>query len=180
MSGDWPSFKPGSNYVITDLFQIHPAVLGDLGQYFATNLSQIIPNIDQVPGYSAQTPYQATPANAEETTSSTTYTDLTTVGPQLTGLPDGKYQVSWGAAAKSSTQNIRAKMSVSINGGVPDNTTQAYTLSTVSVGVSYTTTMTIQGQTGGNSIKCQYAMGATGATGTWGGRWLFALKISNP
>lgn len=181
MSGDWPAFKSGSGgYLLTDLFQIDPMVLGDLGAYFAVNLSQIIPNIDQIPGYSAQTPYQATPVNAEETTTSTSYVDLTTIGPKLSTLPDGKYQISWGSAAKTSNSGIRAKMSVSLNGAAVDNTLQAYTLSTTSVGVSYTTTATLQGQTGGNTITCKYAMGASGATGTWGGRWLFALYLSRP
>lgn len=180
MGGDWPAFKPGSGYLITDLFQIHPAVLGDLGTYFTANLDQIIPNIDQIPGYSAQTPYSATPINTEETTTSTSYVDLTTIGPKLTALPDGKYTISWGSAAKTSVNSTRAKMSVSLNGAAVDNTMQAYTLSTTSVGVSYTTVQTLQGQVGGNSIVCKYAMGASGATGTWGGRWLYAIKISNP
>lgn len=178
--GTFPVFDANSQFKVSSIYDIDPLVLGDLAAYFSANLSQLIPDIAQVPGYSAQTPYSATPVNTEETTSSTTYVDLTTVGPSLTGLPDGKYTITWGAASKSSSPAIRSKMSVSLNGAAVDNTMQAYTLSTSLVGVSYQTAQTIQGQTGGNSIVCKYAMGAVGATGMWGGRYLLAIRISGP
>lgn len=181
--GTWPSFEQGQNpsYLLHDLLtQVDPMFLGDLYATLSQNVGQIIPNIDQIPGYSAQTPYSATPINVEETTTSTAYTDLTTPGPLLTKLPDGVYTISWGAASNTSVASTRTKMGISINGAAVDNNMQAYTLSTVAVGVSFTTSQTIQGQSGGNTIWCKYALGATGATGTWGGRWLVAIRISGP
>jgi len=181
-SGDWPDWRQPPGYTINDFNEIHPAVLGDIAAFLGNNLALMIPNIDQVPGYQAQTPYQAPPIAAEETTTSNTYTNLTTPGPLLTGLPDGKYTITWGASAKISSATTRARMSVSLNGGAVDNTLQAYTSNTGGMtGISFSTSQTLQGQSGGNSIRCMYAQGSSGsATATFGSRWLIAIRISGP
>ena len=168
-------------YKINSIYDIHPTVLGDLAMYLGGNVDLLIPNIDQVPGYSAQTPYQAPTISAEQTTTSTAFVDLATIGPQLTGLPDGQYTITWGAAAKISSANTRAVMSVSLNGAAASLSFQAYTSQTAGMaGISYSMLQTLQGQTGGNSIVAKYCIGASGATATFGSRWLIAIRVSGP
>jgi hypothetical protein len=164
--------------LLDNIYQVSPLFLGDLGEYFTQNPFPI--PISQVDGYTAQTPYSAPSIATEETTSSAVFVDLNTPGPLLTGLPDGLYMLNWGATAKISTVLTRARMCISVNGGVPDVSMQAYTQSTNSSGISFQTSLRIQGQTGGNSIKCQYSIGVAPATATFGGRFLTAIRMSGP
>src|SRR3990172_3710227 len=49
--------------------------------------------VSQLQGWSQNAPKSATTIDANQSTTSTTYTNLTTIGPELTGLSDGQYLV---------------------------------------------------------------------------------------
>lgn len=170
--------QESTGYKINTIYDVHPSFLGDLGEYFTQNPFPI--PISQVDGYTAQTPYSAPSIMTEENTSSVAFVDLNTPGPLLSALPDGLYMLTWGATAKVSSTLTRARMCISVNGAVPDVSMQAYTQSTTSSGISFQTSLRIQGQTGGNSIRCQYSIAASPATGTFGGRFLNATRMSGP
>jgi hypothetical protein len=182
-SGAFPTQQSGDPGVVLDnIYQVSPLFLGDLSNYFLQN--PFITNINQIPGFQQTTPYVATTVAVEETRSVATYGDMNTVGPSLTALPDGMYMVSYSAAAKISSGTTRARINIGINGALPDDTVTslAYT-SNVSgmVGISATSSVRIQGQTGGNTIKLMYAIGVGGTgTGMWGARNLSAILISGP
>lgn len=182
MSGDtgnmFVPFKQGGHYVVTDLItQVAPAVLGDLSAYFTANPFPI--PIAQVTGYTDQTPFVATNIQAEESTTSTSYTNLTTPGPSLTNLPNGTYMVTWGCLAVCSAQTFRAVMALSINNASPDDTKRAQVNSTSLVGASNNSEFTLNMGLSGNSITAQYRVTAAG-TGIFGSRYLSATRIGSP
>lgn len=179
--GDWPDFRQGSGYKITSLIDdIHPSVLGDLAMYLQANLNQIISDISQVPGYTAQTPYTATSIGAQEATTSTSFIDLTTVGPSLSSLPDGTYMVTFGAIAVVSAATARASMGISINGGAVDTTKVAETNSTLLVGIALQTSYTLSAG-GSNSIVAKYRVNNTNTvTATFANRYLTAVRMAGP
>ena len=159
---------------------------------FPDAMKQWVPNwaeqnvqipIDNIIGYKQFAATAATAIRPEESTGSTTYVDLSTVGPYVSGLTDGTYVVSWGAGTKTSNTAVRAKMSISVDGAQPDDNTwpHAYTLNSFAVGTvsSYVFVLSgLRAGAGGHTLKCQYAMGSTGATGTWGNRWMLVHQTT--
>ena len=133
--------------------------------------------ISQVIGFSGFTFNVAPRVNTSEGTSSATYTNLTTVGPQLTGLPDGQYFIIFGCTAGSGAARDLS-MSVKINAteAIDDdrlflaNTTT--TLSNVSA-----ISKTLAGG-GNNTILSRYKT-SSGAAVQVSQRWLAALKFAN-
>lgn len=132
--------------------------------------------VSQLSGFSGFTARAALVA-AEQTTTSTTYVDLTTVGPQLTGLADGYYLVVWGAQQKISLAGDIAVMAISYNGAAADNDYQsrADNVNNVASRMAFNTQTLSNGNN--NSILAKYRTGS-GNTGTFGARTLLALKYS--
>lgn len=87
--------SPGTDPKITSIFDFSTEALGQM-KLWLEQAGINIP-IGQVTGFLQFAPSVATPVAAQEQTTSTTYTDLATAGPTLTGLPDGKYLILFGA-----------------------------------------------------------------------------------
>ncbi len=142
-------------------------------------------NIDQINGYQENSSSGAQTITVEETTTSASYTNLTTLGPTLTKLEDGLYVVSYGMSAKINNVNTRAKANIAINGFASDaNSPQVYTSNAGGmVGCSATATVRLEGGVAGNTLQLQYAVGVAGGTpantGTFGQRYLNASRIAN-
>ena len=110
-----------------------------------------------------------------ETTVSTAYTNLTTVGPQVSAVPAGKYLILFGCLAANSTGSA-SLMALSVNGsaGTDDESCgTAQTGGVTSVMVAVAKTLTLDS----NTIVAKYRV--VGGTGSFLRRWLIALKYSN-
>jgi len=162
--------------VVNSIYDMSPSALGDLLAFIEQNPPKI--PIDQVTGFTQITPYMASGVQLEEQSSSTVYTDLTTPGPSLSSLPDGTYMVLWGCTASSSSVSARAKMGVSTNGAAVDDTIAPGVATPNAAGMSYGVSLTLSAG-GSNTITCKYRVTAS-ATGTWGNRWLLAVRITGP
>jgi hypothetical protein len=114
-----------------------------------------------------------------ETTTSTSYTDLATVGPTLTGVPPGKYIVLVSAYMFNSVGAFVQYMSPSFNSSTPVDDEGAL----LSVPAADTTAATVMGfsvktfTTENNEIKAKYKV--NGGTGAFYYRSLLALKVAN-
>jgi hypothetical protein len=134
--------------------------------------------VAQVLGFAAFTalPAPTIQPGVAETTNSLVYTNLATVGPQLSGVPAGQYIILFGALASSSTGSAAALMGISINGAVAldaEATGTAQTGGTTAVMTAVVKTLPLAS----NSIVAKYRVDA--GTGTYVRRWLIALKYSN-
>lgn len=114
-----------------------------------------------------------------ETTTSGAYTDLTTVGPEITALPDGKYIVLVCAAAFVSGSATDGWMSYSANGDAANDGrgSRCATVNALS-GIVMVSTVTLNNG-GNNDLKAKYKSsdGATSALFT--NRCLLAIRYDN-
>ena len=176
---DFPNLEVGgTGFKLNDIYtDISPQALGQLVDYITQ--SGIPVPVSQIVGFQQFTVQAASPVGVEtnETTTSTSYTDLTTVGPQLTGLSDGKYLVMFGAVAKGNAAGNSAYMSPSVNSATPADGDSAKTdISSGFVGVSRALTVTLSG--GNNSIAMKYKTQSAGTAG-FQTRWLLVLRYAN-
>jgi hypothetical protein len=164
---------PGAEAKIRSIFDFTAEALEELRSWLEqaglrTPVSQII-GFTQFAGHFAT-------VGTQETTTSTTYTNLATSGPLIDGLPNGTYLVMTGAVAKSTTGN-GAFMSVSLNGAVAQDSAGGETQSTAFTSIIGVSQQTLSAAN--NSLQSKYKVNA-GDTGTYLNRWLFALKLANP
>ena len=150
--------------------------------YLAVNIPQI--PIGQVIGFekykgTTTTVIQATPILVEETTTSTTFTDLATGGPTLTALDKGQYVILYGALMKNSVGDLQAaSIAPQVNAIAPTDPDDILSTRTTNrVGVAKGLYKNIT--TSANTIKMKYRT-HSGSTGTFDDRWLIALRIGNP
>lgn len=131
-------------------------ILGFAG--FTANVNQVIDNASRTSG---------------------TFGDLSTgaVGPQVTGLPDGKYALLW-AGLVSPSGGGTGQMGVSVNGDDPASVgaTNLFSNGSIYFGVKFTTRTLSAG--GNNTVKCVYRNSA-GFTVTAQDRSLLVLKYAN-
>lgn len=132
--------------------------------------------IGQIVGFSQFVIQEATEIGGNETTTSGSYTDLATVGPTLSGLPDGKYALFFGATVSSSSSGISAYMGLELNGTGPTTSTQLISSAAVPVQAMRVSVATLS--SGNNDVTVKYKTDL-GVTGTYGNRYLYALKIAN-
>ena len=155
---------------LTHALRLPKDTIGYLVERMALDGLQI--PVSQLSGFSTFTAQFAPIIATVETTTSTSYVNLTTTGPQLTGLPDGQYVFIWSALAFCSASSDAAIMAVGYNGAATDNTVQARTNQTV----DYTSIVALNIQTlsaGSNSVLAKYK---TGTSATFSNRSLLALK----
>lgn len=144
-------------------------------QFLALNQPPL--SISQVFGFAQFTAQVATTIATSETTASTTYVDLATVGPSLSGLPDGQYLIFHGCECKESGGGSGAIMSYSVNGAAAADANLAENANTQFASVARPTIQTLK--TGGsNSLVAKYRVGAA-VTGTFASRFLIALRYAN-
>ena len=162
--------------VVQTIFDVSQIALGQIVEYLEANPPRV--PISQITGF---TQFAATQAQVLtlETTTSTTYADLATAGPTISGLPDGQYLFLFGGHIKSSAGGTTALMSLSYDGSTPVDADSAGCANTDQAGVSRAVTHTLSGVvTGGHTVKAQYRMGSAG-TGTYQNRWLVAIRYAN-
>jgi hypothetical protein len=162
------SLKP----VINNIFDFSAEALGEVRTWLEQN-PPFIP-ITQIIGFS-QFAAQVAIVQTLESTTSTTYTDLSTVGPELTGLPDGQYVVVVSAAGLNSGA-VDGWMSYSVNGGTAVDSTGSRSSGTSLAGVIMFSTPTLKNN-GNNSIVAKYR--TSGGTSQFTNRCLFALRFAN-
>lgn len=114
---------------------------------------------------------------AVETTASTSYTDLATVGPTLTITTSGIWLIGWGARIYNNTAATGTQMALSVNGAAPTQAVDNYA-SAIAGGASNAAnnarfaTFTLSA---GNTVRGRYAV--TGGSGTFQNRWLLGARI---
>lgn len=131
--------------------------------------------ISQVFGFVQFTALSAPVVITTETIASGVYGDLATVGPTLTGLPDGQYLIIFGALVHTSAAGIASLMSVQPNStlAVDSDALQSQAVDPVSCARAITKSLS---NNGSNTLTAKYR---SGGTGTYSNRWLLALKYAN-
>lgn len=134
--------------------------------------------IGQVIGFSRFTANPATDVAAAETTTSTTYGDLATVGPTLTGVPDGSYLVIFGCFASTDTDGFISRMSIQVNGTAAADADSLATGNQYGVSLMRIVSKTLS--TGGNNtITAKYKTQTATHTSSFSDRWMVALRYAN-
>lgn len=130
--------------------------------------------------------FNVTVANAVaalETTSATAYTDLSTVGPQLTGLRNGLYIVLFGAQMNISDTTEAARVSLSINSAsASNNEVLALAQSpgsgaALAISTSRASSLTLSNDNN-NSVKMVYKTDSGTSCG-FSLRWMLAIRYGN-
>lgn len=176
-NNDFADFSaPGEKPILDNIFQVSDKFLGQFRLWLEQNPPSI--GISNILGFSQFTAQGATPINTSETTSSTTYTDLTTTGPQITGLPDGKYVVFFGATAKNSTAGRSANMGYQVNSDSVSTTEICLVNVTDFVSIVRASLATLSAG-GNNTLAAKYSVANGADTGTFHYRWMIAIRYAN-
>lgn len=132
--------------------------------------------IGQIVGFSQ---YTALSASVEtlETTTSTSYTDLATVGPKLSGIPDGSYLIFHGCAARNTTAGDAAFQSIQTNSTAAADSDLAGVNYNDLISVARVAVKTLSNG-GNNEITCKYRANGGGTAG-FARRWIVALRYAN-
>ena len=164
--------------VIREVFSdpLHPILdtfMASIPNYLEIN-PPLLP-VSQITGFTKFTASAATSISAIESTSSGTYIDLATVGPQLTNLADGKYVVFVGV-----NDNSRFAASTTYV-GVKVNSTEASDTNALRIPqTAGAQALLISASAGGaNTVTMRYRVTDSGGSTSIGGRWMVALKYSN-
>jgi hypothetical protein len=144
-------------------------------QYLALNQPPI--SISQVIGFSGfSAQFDSEQDSNVETTASTSFTDLATVGPLITGLPDAEYMLIYASVAKNSLLNDAARIAPEVNSTVATIADAAETqLTSYGSIVGFAKKSLANG--GNNTVTLKYATSA--GTASFYRRRLIALKIAN-
>lgn len=132
--------------------------------------------IGQIIGFSQFT-VQSDFIETNESTTSLPYTDLATVGPTLTGIPDGQYILGFGAQTGVVTDS--ASMSVSVNGAAASDADSATMGTSGAIGGNIVRFISSTMSTGGNNTVTAKYKTNNGTTIPFMRRWLIALKYAN-
>lgn len=114
---------------------------------------------------------------ALETTASTSFVNLATVGPTIDGISDGKYVVWICNLSAIDTGGQQAIMALSVNGAAADITLSTEAWSSAFDNISKPFLLTFDSG-GANSIVAKYKSSG-GGTATFFKRQLFALRYAN-
>lgn len=134
--------------------------------------------ISQVQGFT-QFVAQQDVVTANESTSSSTYVDLATVGPQITGLSKGKYIILYGCAIAGAS-DTDGLASVSINGAAPDDNDGIHGGSPAGdiLSISAARVLVKDLAENENTLKMQFRV-ELGSSVTFWQRWLVTLRIAS-
>jgi hypothetical protein len=174
---------PGQKPVITSLMKDFTAEALEQLRFWLEQNPPAVP-IQQVLGFS-QFLAQRVFVSAFETTTSTSFTNLTTAGPSITGLSDGKYLIITSALINVGPTGADAVafMAPSANGAAADETQGALMENSTTSGHPRATlfgaTLMTLNAGGNNTVTAKYK---TSLASTYGGfqyRSLIALKYAN-
>lgn len=133
--------------------------------------------IGQVFGFSRFTADAAADVHTNESTTSTSFVDLTTAGPSMFGLASGHYIIAFGAACYGSAANVGAVLAPSIGGAAALDANRVISTSTTAVSVSRIITATLAGAS--NDIVMKYRVDTAGQAANFLDRWLVVLRYAN-
>lgn len=151
-------------------------------QYMAVNQELIPRSLIQGSFFSSSNVAEVA---TSESTSSGSYTNLSTTGPELTGLSDGIYLLLFGSVVYDVANSFSGNMSLSYNGSTAvdaDSLSVAYTVSEgaaveqLGVSASRAVLKTLENDNN-NTVTAKYKSGGT--TVDFYYRWLIALKVGN-
>lgn len=159
---------------VMSIFDFSADALGELRTWLEQNPPAI--PVTQILGFAQFTALAAPYIGATESTTSTSFTDLATVGPVLTGLSDGQYVVMFGCTAKSAAAD-EADMGIAVNTNGVDPTQTVVTLTNSFTSMAIAVVVQLRGG-GNNSITAKY-LSLNGGSASFGRRWMLALRFSN-
>lgn len=127
--------------------------------------------VAQLIGFSQFLANPATTITASESTSSESYTNLTTTGPTVTGLSDGRYIVSYGGYITGDAGSM----------SVMKNATEASDNDRIlGTGIGARSIDVSLAGGGNNSLTVRYKTNAPASTTTFANRWMMVLRYGNP
>lgn len=132
--------------------------------------------ISNIIGFSQFTALGNMVGTATESTTSTTYADLATVGPELVHLSDGHYAFLYGGSMFVSVAGTTAFMSLKVNGTEGADDISAATQSTVITAGVFGCLQQLDA--GDNTVVCRYRSD-TGNSVSFLRRWLIGFKYAN-
>lgn len=160
--GNWREIPDSFKAAMTDYLSVNPPAIP----------------ISQILGFSQFTANaSARVGSSDETTASTAYVNLATVGPTLSGLADGSYLVFLRAVLRSGTAGEGAVMGVAINGGSPGTDTEIIQKNDQDTTVTGFFITTLSG--GNGSLQAKYRSTDSGATAVFSGRQIAAFRYAN-
>jgi hypothetical protein len=184
MSSHWLAAHPPNDNqgpVVRNIFDFSTEALGELRTWLEQNPPAV--TISSIIGFDQFTANVATDVGTNETTTSSTYVDLATVGPSLSGIPDGKYLVMFGFTGKWTVAQTGQVMSVAMNGAAASDADACFVTPTTTGGAgTEASTMRVVAKTlssGSNSIVSKYRATQAGNTANFEFRWLVALRYAN-
>jgi hypothetical protein len=171
-----PQFGPPRE-VITSIYQMSPEALEQLAQWIETR--GIRTPASQISGFQQFLAQSAPSVLTIESTTVTTYGDLATVGPSLTGLSDGNYIVLFGCRANGAAADS-ARMSISVNGTAASDSDDCQSDSqNLIAGMSVMRAVPKRLNAGGNNTIVAKYRSQVGANVSFGNRWLTAIRWAN-
>lgn len=146
--------------------------------FMAVNIPQI--PVSQITGFKQIEQVEVSSATTgtvgtSQTTTSATYVDLATVGPQLTGLRNGQYLIFFGVAVLWNTGGVNAWMSISVNGATAVDADACTVATTVGMSPTRAVVKTLSSGNA-NTLLAKYRTDG-GSTGNYQHRWLIAQRI---
>ena len=148
-------------------------------EFWGAVLQKVLLDLDKIPGSQIVGLAQFLPRVADiiapssgESTTSTSFVDLTTVGPSLNDLSDGTYMLLFGAQCQATAPSV-AVMSVSLNGAAA---TDADSLVTDATNTSTTRLVIADLRNNNNNAIVAKYRSSGGATCSFLRRWLVAIK----
>lgn len=161
----------GATPVVNSIFDFSAEALGELRTWLEQNPPSV--SIENIIGFSQL--FSGNVVATQESTTSTSYTDLATAGPSLT-LPDGRYLVLFASAIRNSTSGGSAQAGLFVNGV---SYSDPLTAGSISEFVTCALFDSLSLQTGGgNTVELKYKKNSSG-TAEFYARSLIALKQSN-
>lgn len=135
--------------------------------------------ISQVVGFSQFTAQAASPVQTSESTTSTSYADLATAGPSISGLADGAYVVFFGCVARNSSASTggTADMSVKVNATEASDNDYIRINHDGNTSIGRAIVKTLDGG-GNNTLTARYKKAGDG-TAFFEHRWMIALRYAN-
>lgn len=143
--------------------------------HVAVNIPQI--PISQIVGFTQFTPNVATTILTSESTTSTSYANLATTGPELLGLADGVYLILFGCQTAAIASGEGASVSISVNGDTASDDDSCVAEDQPGSATIMRAVAKELRAGGSNTIRVQYRVNA--GTGTFLRRWLIAIRMGN-
>ena len=142
-----------------------------VSDWFATNISKI--PISQIYGFKVHSIKTAAEITTSQSTASTTYVDLATVGPTLENIPNGFYVAIWGFQATNAVSNTISRfMGLSVNGAAVASGFDA----DVQVGAGgRVALLDLSLGDGSHTVLAKYKVASS--TLSFENRWLHLLKV---